>query len=55
MVKLAQKTSGCFRTAAGAERFCHIRRHLCWARKQRQPLLEALEAAFLGRPIAFTL
>lgn len=54
MVKLAQKTSGCFRTAAGAERFCRIRSYLSSARKQKKSLLTALELAFEGRPVALT-
>jgi transposase len=54
MVKLAQKTSGCFRTTAGAERFCRIRSYLSSARKQRQPLLAAVERAFEGQPVALT-
>jgi transposase len=54
MVKLAQKTSGCFRTPAGAERFCRIRSYLSSVRKQGQPLLAALERAFEGRPVALT-
>jgi transposase len=54
MVKLAQKTSGCFRTAAGAERFCRIRSYLSSARKQPQPLLAVLKRAFEGHPVALT-
>jgi transposase len=55
MIKLQQKTSGCFRTAAGAAKFCRIRSYLSTARKQRRPLLTALEVAFQGQPIALTL
>jgi transposase len=55
MIKLQQKTSGCFRTVAGAAAFCRIRSYLSTARKQRQPLLAALEAAFQGQPVALTL
>jgi transposase len=55
MLKLQQKTSGCFRTAAGAAAFCRIRSYLSSARKQRQPLLTALELAFEGQPVALTL
>ena len=54
MVKLAQKTSGCFRTTTGAERFCRIRSYLSSARKQSQPLLIALERVFEGQPLALT-
>ena len=55
MVKLQQNTSGCFRTAAGAERFCRIRGYLSLAREQGRPLLVALQLAFKGRPVALTL
>jgi transposase len=54
MIKLQQKASGCFRTAAGAERFCRIRSYLSSARKQGQPLLAALEQAFDGEPMVLT-
>jgi transposase len=55
MIKLQQKTSGCFRTPGGAGRFCRIRSYLSSARKQKQPLLTALELAFGGQPVALTL
>ena len=55
MIKLQQKTSGCFRTPGGAKRFCRIRRYRSSAQKQKQPLLTALELAFEGHPVAFTL
>ena len=55
MIKLQQKTSGCFRTALGAERFCRIRSYLSSARKQGQPLMVALKMAFEGQPVALTL
>lgn len=55
MIKLQQKTSGCFRTTAGAAAFCRIRSYLSSARKQRHPLLTALELALAGQPVAFTL
>lgn len=55
MIKLQQKTSGCFRTAAGSERFCRIRSYLSRTRKQRRLLIAALEAAFQGQPVPLTL
>ena len=55
MIKPQQKASGCFRTAEEAERFCRIRSYLSTARKQRRPLLAALEAAFQGQPLPITL
>ena len=54
MIKLQQKTSGCFRTPTGAQRFCRIRSYLSSARKQGRPLLIALEQAFEGQPLALT-
>ena len=54
MVKLQQKTSGCFRTPEGATAFCRIRSYLSSARKQGHSTLVALEHAFAGKPLAFS-
>ncbi len=50
MIKVKQKISGAFRTVAGAEQFCDIRGYISTARKQGQPMLNALEAAYRGEP-----
>ena len=48
MPKLKQKTSGCFRTIAGAESFCTIRAYLATLRKQGRDVFQALILAFQG-------
>jgi hypothetical protein len=52
MIKLQQKTSGCFRTDAGARRFCRIRGYLSTMRKQGREVLGALERACRGAPLS---
>jgi len=52
MVKLKQKISGCFRTFHGAEVFCRIRSYISTVRKQGHSVLDAIEQAIMGQPIA---
>ncbi len=51
MVKVQQKISGCFRSAAGATYFCRIRGYHSTLKKQGQNLLLALSPAFVGQPL----
>lgn len=53
MVKLQQKTSGCFRSPEGADTFCRVRSYISTARKQGHSLLIALERVFRGKPLIF--
>lgn len=46
MPKLKQKTSGCFRTLAGADAFAVIRTYVATLRKQKRNVFEALTGVF---------
>ena len=50
MMRVEQKVSGGFRTAAGAHTFCTLRGYLSTARKQGQHALAVLRDALCGRP-----
>ena len=51
MLKVQQKISGGFRTAAGAAAFARIRGYVSTLRTQGLPVLAALESAFAGAPL----
>jgi transposase len=51
MVKVQQKISGCFRSFDGTLAFCRIRGYLSTLRKQRLPLLSALQQTLAGHPL----
>ncbi|CAM0117528.1 hypothetical protein [Rhabdochlamydiaceae symbiont of Dictyostelium giganteum] len=54
MVKLKQKTHGCFRTLLGGQIFCRIRNYLSTARKQNWNILDAITDAIQGNPYHLT-
>src|ERR1700755_266405 len=54
MVKLQQKTSGCFRTGEGAREFCRLRSVISTARKQEHRVLESIEKVLRRQPLTLT-
>jgi transposase len=50
MLKVQQKTSGCFRTKRGATTFCTVRSYVSTARKHGLNLLDSIFNALLGSP-----
>jgi hypothetical protein len=52
MIKLQQKTSGCFRIEEGAWRFCRIRGYIFTTRKPDRVVLQALEGAYCGETLS---
>jgi len=51
MLKVQQRVSGCFRSLTGAHAFSRIRGYASTLRKQRLPLLPALQATLCGHPL----
>ena len=51
LMKVQQKISGTFRSAAGAAAFCRTRTYLSTIRKNGSNVIEALRSVFEGRPI----
>jgi len=50
MAKLKQKISGTFRSWLGAQVFCRVRGYISTAKKNSVSALDAIQAAFEGRP-----
>jgi len=52
MTKLQQKVSGGFRSDDGSKVFCTVRSYISTARKNEQPILDALYSALIGKPFS---
>lgn len=51
MIKVKQKVSGTFRSHEGADAFCRIRSYISTVKKNSFPVIDAIKAAFNGKPI----
>jgi transposase len=51
MIKVQQKVSGCFRSQAGAERYCTISSYISTVRKHGLDLMASLKDAFTDLPV----
>jgi len=51
MIKVNQKVSGTFRSHEGADAFRRIRSYISTAMKNSFPVIDAIKAAFNGKPI----
>jgi transposase len=54
MIKVPQKTSGCFRSEEGEKRFFMISSYISTVRKQGRNLIDSIKSAFTGNPLSFT-
>lgn len=52
MIKVQQKVSGCFRSEAGAQRFCIISSYISTIRKQGLNLIDSIKTAFTSDSVA---
>lgn len=50
MMKVQQKISGAFRSTQGASVFCRIRSYISTVRKNSRSVIDAIKAAFEGKP-----
>jgi transposase len=54
MIKLQQKTSGCFRSEEGARKFCRIRSYVSTMRKQGKGVFQSLAGVCRGQPLSLS-
>jgi transposase len=51
MTKVKQKISGTFRSQEGANTFCRIRSYISTVKKNSISVIDAIKAAFDGKPL----